>query len=171
MPSVMPRTPLLDIHALVKRTGIDARTIRRYAERGLIPRPDFAGKKTRYTHEHLVRLLAIRKLYETSAQLSVIQAELAKRSFAELEVLVGLAAPAEADKPVEVVAAPAPRDASATAIAPPASRGSASDFMSKGERWRKVALLPGLELMMREDATEFVRKVAREIEERYCATP
>jgi DNA-binding transcriptional MerR regulator len=155
MTSFMPRTPPLDIHALVKRTGIDARTIRRYIERDLLPRPDYAGRNTRYTHEHLVRLLAIKKLYETHARLSVIKAELTKRTFPELEAMVGLAsppppAPPKPTKPVEVVAAPAARE-------PPVS----------GERWVKVAILPGLELMMREDATELVRRIAREIEKKY----
>lgn len=160
----MSPTPPLDIHALEKKTGFDARTIRRYAERGLIPRPDNAGKSTRYTHEHVVRLLAIRKLYETTARLSVIEAELAKRSFSELEAFVGLAPPVNASEPAPREDAPAK---SVAAAVPTASTVPAS----KGERWVKLPLLPGLELMMRDDATDLVRRIAREIEERYRTSP
>ena len=167
MASRMPRGEMLDVHALVERTGFDARTIRRYIERGLLPRPILAGRQTRYGHEHLVRLLAIGKLYEKSGRLSVIQAELDKRSFPELEALAGLAEPGEVRGSVGDVVAPAARDASATSVEPAAPRATSMDAPSKGERWTKVTLLAGLELMVRDDATDFVRRIAREIEERY----
>jgi hypothetical protein len=37
-----------------------------------------------------------------------------------------------------------------------------------GEAWRRVALLPGLELLMAEDASPAVRQIAQQIQG-YCA--
>jgi hypothetical protein len=39
-----------------------------------------------------------------------------------------------------------------------------------GEDWSRVALLPGLELHVRSDAKDFVRRVAREIREKYATS-
>lgn len=154
----MPPETSFDIRALTKRTGFDARTVRRYAQRGLIPRPDFAGKDTRYGREHLVRLLAIRKLSERTLRLDALRAELSQRTFEELESLAGF---------TPSTSAPTPTNASPGATI---SKPGAAPKSLAGERWLRIALLPGLELMMRDGAPELVTRIATEIRERYAAS-
>ncbi|MGH3054299.1 MAG: helix-turn-helix domain-containing protein, partial [Gaiellaceae bacterium] len=49
---------------LADRTGMSERTIRYYIQFGLLPSPEGAGPKSRYTPSHLSRLTLIRMLQE-----------------------------------------------------------------------------------------------------------
>ena len=57
----------------------------------------------------------------------------------------------------------------APAVAPAPSPLPAEPRVALGEDWSRVALLPGLELHVRGDAKDFVRRVAREIREKYAS--
>jgi DNA-binding transcriptional MerR regulator len=128
-------------------TGFAARTIRNHAANGLIPKTDYGGSQTRYGREHLLRLLAIRKLKE-EFYLHEVKARLAKMSLQDLEAFVAQPQPATGSRPA------APR---------------ADDGPASGERWTLILLLPGLALQVRDDAAEVVQRIASEIERTYRA--
>lgn len=128
-------------------TGFTPRAIRSYVEKGLISGPVFRGASTTYDREHLLQLHAIRRLrQEEHLRFAVIKKRLAKISMADLEAM----APAEARPPAEAKPKPPPRA-----------------YPFKG--WDRVALLPGLELHLRSDASPLLRRVAEEIFARYGA--
>src|SRR5437763_8681914 len=78
---------------LASETGISARTVRYYVQRGLLPAPVFRGRDTAYSEEHLIRLHAIRRLQDRFLPLDAIQAELERRSLEELRQLAHGQAP------------------------------------------------------------------------------
>src|SRR5689334_5864835 len=47
---------------LAEKSEVEARTIRSYIERGLLPNADSRGRGAGYTQEHLTRLLLIKKI-------------------------------------------------------------------------------------------------------------
>lgn len=61
---------------LAEATGVSARTVRYYVQRGLLPAPAFHGRDTAYTEEHWLRLRAIRRLQDEFLPLDEIQARL-----------------------------------------------------------------------------------------------
>lgn len=76
------RTYKLD--ELAAEAEVSPRTVRYYVQRGLLPAPEFRGRDTAYTEDHLQRLRAIRRMQEQYLPLDAIQAELAQRPVAEL---------------------------------------------------------------------------------------
>jgi DNA-binding transcriptional MerR regulator len=140
------RTPLPEgflLGELAALAGVRPRSVRYYVERDLLPRPEFRGTATRYTREHLLRIFAIQKLQrEEHIDLDEIRMRLAAMSPADLEKY---APPA----PATHVAGPG--------LTPPAAPTYAS------ESWERVALLPGLELCVRADASPLVRRLVQEI--------
>ena len=74
----------MKLDELADASGVAARTVRYYVQRGLLPAPAFRGKDTAYGREHLLRLKAIRRLQEQHLPLDVIQAQLAGASDEEL---------------------------------------------------------------------------------------
>jgi DNA-binding transcriptional MerR regulator len=126
---------------LAAATGVSARTIRYYVQRGLLPAPDFRGKDTAYGREHLARLEAIRALQAAHLSLEEIQARLTGRSLAEIG---------------RVAAHPASAAPGGSAPAAPASLPSPAR-----ERWERIVLAEGVELHVRSDAPEASRELAR----------
>lgn len=70
---------------LAKAAGTSSRTVRYYVQRGLLPPPVFRGKDSAYSHEHLLRLRAIRKLQDAYLPLDAIAAELEGKSIEQIE--------------------------------------------------------------------------------------
>jgi DNA-binding transcriptional MerR regulator len=127
-------------------TGLTARTVRYYVERGLIPGPEPRGIATMYPHEQLVRLRALQRLRKTERlRLDAVRHRFATMSFAEIEAL----------------GAPPP------APPPPSPAGAAAPFAYA--RWDYIELLPGLELRGRSDAGAVLRRLAQEIRAQYGA--
>jgi DNA-binding transcriptional MerR regulator len=126
----------MKLEELARAAGVAPRTVRYYVQRGLLPAPVFKGRDTEYGEEHEVRLRAIRKLQETQfLSLDRIQALFDTRPLREVERLAG-APPLGAGV---VLAAPARADARA---------------------WRRIALAPGLELHVADDAEPKVKQLA-----------
>jgi len=116
-------------NVVVWATGITARAIRFYISRGLLPPPEFRGNATRYGREHFLRLLAIRKFRrEDRMGLEAIRRRLDSLDPAALEQFA---------PPAPAVA----QTATAGLVAPPAAT-------YKRESWERLALLPGLELLV-----------------------
>jgi Ca-activated chloride channel family protein len=141
--SVEPETYKLD--ELAEKAGASPRTVRYYVQRGLLPAPEFRGKDTAYTREHLVRLRAIKKLQERFLPLDAIQTELASRSLEDIErITEGGAAVSLRPEPSMVHPYRSPPNIG-------------------GSRWSKWEVAPGLELLLADGAADEVRELAEEI--------
>lgn len=138
---------------LAAAAGVSPRTVRYYVQRGLLPAPPFRGRDTAYTGEHLLRLRAIKRLQETFLPLDAIQAELEKRSPAELEGLAsggGPWPPVPSRGPLHFPGAPPhPR----MPLPPPRT----------GERVVRYVLRPGLELHLSEGADAATRALCEKL--------
>jgi DNA-binding transcriptional MerR regulator len=138
----LPVPPGWRIRDLAARCGVTARAIRYYVERGVLPAPEFHGSHTRYGDEHVARVFAIVAMQKERLDLDAIRRRLSVLSAADIHAYVP-APPAAAAPP------------SALTPPPPATYASA--------RWDHVALLPGVELVVRADVSPAVRKVVQEI--------
>jgi DNA-binding transcriptional MerR regulator len=136
----------MNVHELCERSGVGPRTLRLYFAKGLLDKPVFRGARTTYDEGHLLRVLAIRRLiHEKGYGFDGVRAELKKKS----------------DEEIRAMLAPPARAAAASAGA--AAGGPWLD----AERWERDALLPGLELSLRADASPAVRRLASEISTQY----
>jgi DNA-binding transcriptional MerR regulator len=162
---------------LSRHTGYSARRIRQYIQSGLLPRPKLAGSRTRYSREALGRLAAIlawRKDGLGSPQIKREVRALAPSKVEEWAALYDPEAPSEdADAKAEAEAGQK-SSSPATMPAPTAPGPSAPPAppspLVVGERWVRVPLVPGLDLMMLEGSGELVARLAHEIQAKYRAT-
>jgi DNA-binding transcriptional MerR regulator len=134
----------LSLTELAERVGLTPRGVRAWVAAGVLPRPALHGSATTYGPEHLVRARAAIALRKKGARLGEIARWLAKASPEELATL--------APPPARVVDAPPPPPPAPTFVA---------------DRWDRVQLLPGLELAVRADAPEVVRRIAADIVAHY----
>jgi DNA-binding transcriptional MerR regulator len=156
----MPDYSLAELAALA---DVTPRTIRFYIEQGLLPAPASLGPKSRYTDEHLERLLLIKKLQaahlplaEIRRQFGTIGAEVLKE-MAETEPPTRVSESA-VDYIRGVLGQPA-------VISPPAFRSvplpsgpapqTTTQPVSEPERsqWERVSLDPDIELHIRRPLT------------------
>jgi DNA-binding transcriptional MerR regulator len=151
---------------LAREAGVAARTVRYYVQRGLLPAPAFRGRDTTYDDGHLVRLRAIKRLQEAHLPLDEIQARLEGASPAELERLAGGPAPLPVDRDGCV---PPGRTGEPDGSHPYRSPPRRHEPAPVDETWRRIELVPGVELFVRTDAGAEARRVAREIESQYRA--
>jgi DNA-binding transcriptional MerR regulator len=131
----------LKLEELARQSGVSARTVRYYVQRGLLPAPVFRGRDTSYSSEHLLRLLAIRRLQDRFLPLDAIQAELARLGPDELRKLAE-------GKPA---AHPYREPAAVPHVEPPT------------EHWRRWELVPGLEIHLSDRADAMTRALADEL--------
>lgn len=75
------------IDELAKASGVSARTIRYYLQRGLLEAPEFRGPDTRYDERHLLALRAIRALQDAYLPLDAIAERVSGRSVPELAAI------------------------------------------------------------------------------------
>lgn len=144
------------LEELAEEASVSARTVRYYVQRGLLPKPDFRGRDTVYTEEHLLRLRAIRRLQERFLPLDAIQTELLSRSLEELrELAEGRDFRSPAGVTVEVGG-----PYRGPAWQPPTG-GSVN--AGRSTVWQRLALAPGLELHLSVDADPRVHALANEV--------
>jgi DNA-binding transcriptional MerR regulator len=138
------------IHDLVARTGVATRTIRRYIAQRVLPKANGYGRAARYGETHLKRLLVAKKL--RSDGLDNFNIPRWVREMTPEEIDLELAPPEGAARSPTAVEEEStrPRDA------------------SSHSRWLRIALVPGLELFVREGSGAVVDRLAAEIEERYA---
>jgi DNA-binding transcriptional MerR regulator len=181
---------------LVELTGVAPRTIRSYIVAGLVPRPEGAGLGAVYRDEHLVRLKTVTQMRRQGGSLEWIKGEIAGWSVArckrwlaqnapEPEPAGTAAQPATLAPPVaSPQQAPPPPAApslgeplegepvsqhhrlpgvTAATARPPAARGALPDV----PRWRVLPLLPKLAIVVGDDASPVVQRIAEEIYETY----
>jgi DNA-binding transcriptional MerR regulator len=179
-----PKTPApkdgLVIAELARISGVPLRTLRYYVQLGLLRPLEFRGTATRYPRRELLRLLGIPRMRaETRASLAEIKRKLDALADPELEAwLLSGPLPPGAAAALEApgrAAADIPRfDASRAAgnSEPCTFDAGTSAPVSRHERgpvetWQRVCLLPGLELMLRSDASPAVRRAAQSIYDDY----
>jgi DNA-binding transcriptional MerR regulator len=153
------------MNELVAQTGVAARTIREYMRLGILPRPEGYGMAARYSREHLLRLWAIASLRADGFLLDQVKARLAQMTPRQLAKYAPR--PPRAEEEEAPPPAPEPEPANEKALEKtPAEAPS----LPNATRWVIAPLLPGLALMVRDDASPIVRRAAAEIAERYGAT-
>jgi DNA-binding transcriptional MerR regulator len=108
----------------------DARTVRYDTTRGLLDPPAIRDRQAAYGRRHLLQLAAVKALQAAGLTLGAIQERLYGRSDAELEALLGAAAPAP--------------------------RATATPTVT----WHEVTLEPGLKLMVQAGWTPGARRDA-----------
>jgi DNA-binding transcriptional MerR regulator len=149
------------LRELAGLSGVAVRTIRMYLQRGVLPPPPFMGSATRYQRQHLVRLLAIRRLrVDEKLTLDAIRTRLAALSSEQLETL------ATANLPAGPLFA-----ALGNVTAPPATARPVRPSISPHlPRWVRIELALGLELHVRNDASVEVIELARRLRETCSAS-
>jgi DNA-binding transcriptional MerR regulator len=159
---------------LAQLTGLAETTVRYYMHRRIIQPIQVRGTATRYDRRSLERLLGVMrlKIEEQETTLADKQRKLDAMDDAELEqwVRAGSLPPAAAAalgfEPAPVVDLAGtitdakPHDE--TSMESPPALG-----IVEGEQWQRVALLPGLELMVRADAKGLARIAAQRICQEY----
>jgi DNA-binding transcriptional MerR regulator len=168
------------IEDLVSQSGVAARTIREWIRLGMLPRPQGAGPAAVYTREHLLRLWVISANRRQGVLLEDIKAVLDGMSPREMARFKPKGPAPTEPAPSPSQAAPAPKEAAPPApehAAPPKLEAGPSDDARlgptraalPGRLYAVVPLLPGLILMVDEQAPSIVQRAAREIVERYGA--
>lgn len=153
------------LRELAQLSGTAARTIRLYLQRDVLPRPAFAGSATRYQRRQLLWLCAIRRLRATERlTLAAIRTRLHALAAPELEAFATRDLPA--GKLAEALGL---RPPAGPAMPPPAPLAPApfaiGAELSRAACWRRVELALGLELHVREDASERVIELAQRVRE------
>lgn len=162
--------PRHSIRKLAELTGTNLRTLRRWVHTGAVSSTDFRGPATSYGARHVDEARAVKRLLGENLSLEAIRARLTPMSDDELARFIR-------PEPGADVLSPAASDASApdapaatatpTAV-PPEPTPTDPEATLAVERWEHVALLPGLQLLVRSDGGALVRRIAEEILERYA---
>jgi DNA-binding transcriptional MerR regulator len=183
------------IEELAEQAGVPVRTVRFYITERLLPGPGTRGREASYGEEHLLRLRLVRRLSERGQRLAQIREYLDGLTLDEVRALVAeedrdaaaLAAAARAPSPLTYIeellrrartTREAVKDATVGPRVPPTGKQAPSapapapsaparpePEPATGERWRRIALAPGLELHVRLDGTppdpQLVRRLLR----------
>ena len=142
-----PKLPLEGFSAaeLGAKVGVSARTIRYYTAQHVLPAAVFRGSATRYLHEHLVQVAAIRVLQRDHRwPLPAIRGHLDALPLADVERLASAILPELAPAAIEV-AAPAPP--------------AVSDV------WHRFTVVPGLEIHCYSGTSTEVKALARSLQQ------
>jgi len=131
----------LTLAELADRTGVSERTIRYYIQFGLLPAPEGAGPKTRYSRNHLGRLRLIRMLQDRHLPLSEIRKVLAQHSDQEIEKMAE--EPAARSRSSGRAAMSAQFRLSREALE---QRSAAQEARS---HWERISIAPDIELHVR----------------------
>ncbi len=138
-------TQTYKLNELAHEAGVSVRTVRYYVQRGLLQAPPFRGSDTVYTQAHLRRLKAIRLLQQRHFPLDAILAELERAG----------------DRGVDAIVRGEAHDAQVPAPFQP-STASMQGFAS----WRRIELVPGVELHVRDDVLQSERDFIQQVVDR-----
>jgi DNA-binding transcriptional MerR regulator len=142
----------LTLAELADRTGVSERTIRYYIQFGLLPAPEGAGPKTRYSRSHLGRLRLIRRLQDRHLPLSEIRKVLAQHSDEEIEKMTEEPAATSRSSALDYVQ---------SLLRPDTSQLNASILMRREaieqrsmaqearSHWERISIAPDIELHVR----------------------
>lgn len=145
---------------LTAKTGISASQLHRWVRAGLLPGHPSRGMGVRYDEAFVQRAITIAQLLREGLTLEEVQQHLEHAATTSLAPAPALATAAAATDP-------------AAASAPTSTRaqpGETAPADYPAERWERVVLLPGLELIVRTDAGPVLRRIAGEIWKQYGST-
>ncbi len=162
---------------LSKLTGYSDRTIRRYVDLGLVPAPKRDGRMARFTREHLGRFWAIAcRRREDRWGSPDVRDELQEMTLEEAlewadkrDPLAPSAAPLASSPLASTSVSPQPTAAATIATPAEPTPGAPGAALAEPLRWGRIPLLPGMDLVVREGASEIVVRLAREIVAKYGA--
>ncbi len=168
-------SPTYSMDELVALTGIPARTIRHYIKEGLLPKTRYASNATTYSRETLGLLGAILQLRRgKGVSIPVHARKLRALPPDDVEALAEELDPQAQDDEGEeltvATTATATATPAATATATATATPTATATLETAERWLRVPLLPGLDLMLLDGSGDVVTRIAHEIQSRYRAT-
>ena len=149
----------LKLDELAARAKTSARTVRYYVQRGLLPPPVFRGKDSAYGEGHLLRLRAIQALQAAFLPLDAIKATLAGASERDLEKMANGDLSGAHVQQTPHVRRPAERDDAV-------NEGHARAKRTTAVRWEKIVLMPGVELLVSDEAEPAAKKFAERTIER-----
>lgn len=160
----------LGIAELAQRAGVTPRTIRYYVAEGLLPPPGGRGQRRSYGQEHVRRLDTIRRLKAAYLPLQ----EIRRRLNCDGDAIDGVVAPdtsvatgrtdlsrpgsVPGDSAIATARSAQWKSASVTSVGTlpgssgPLQMGHAEVYESTDAVWRRVTLVPGVELHVRETA-------------------
>lgn len=169
------------IRELAQYSGVTAATIRTYVQRGLLARVKFYGTATRYPRDHLLRILATQYLRARGFKhLDDVRRKLDSWSPAEMErwllqfplhqaalAALGHGAKSTAAPPAEATPSSPPQVNSQVSTeassSPSTNEKLAPTATVPHESWRRVVLLPGLELHLKDDAAPIAARLAQRL--------
>jgi DNA-binding transcriptional MerR regulator len=166
---------------LEARSGVSARTIRDYIRSKFVEPPRGHGPGATYTEEQLLRVTLIARLRARKTGWDIIGDRLGSWSLQKMRAFVRQtdppappsAAPAQEPavegEPVAPAEAPRHPEADTTTeldVTPDRREGE----LPGGAHFVMAPVLPGLALLLRHDAAPLVKRIAREILEKYAAT-
>jgi len=163
----MPTEQEYAIGELADLVGVTPRTIRYYVSIGLLPAPEQAGPKTRYTEGHLKRLHLIRRLQRQHLPLGEIGERIARLDDEAVEAALDAdVAPRPADSALDYInriqggpppalterqeVTPAPLRAETRSLAEPSPPRHKQPPLDTRTRWERVPLSESVELHIRE---------------------
>lgn len=166
----------LTLKELVKATEVSERTIRYYIQEGVLPAPQGLGPASRYSLEHIERLILVRRFKAALLPLSRIKELFSEFTLDELEVFAEhlhdelatsavntirskgtdtlnnkLAVRTEIEEPLEVFSPPELSLEQKNTNEYGAEPEAAIDFAG---RWNRISLAPGLELHYQENGPQ-----------------
>lgn len=149
---------------------VNPRLVRYYTTQGVLDRPQRVGREARYRYRHLLQLLVVRRLLQEGYSTSAIQPITTEKSNQALESLLqgGMQVTIEAANPALAFLqsvqerSPSPSQAARSASLPspsasPMARSSARSRSADSSdtetisHWRRVEILTGLEIQVRDD--------------------
>ena len=146
---------------LAKLANLTETTVRYYVAQRLLRPIEVRGTQTRYDRTQLLLLLGFKRLYaEGKSTLEAKKKKLDAMGVVELERWL-------ATGPLPAAAAEALGLQNTVAQAPSSIMSTTEIAEVPSERWQRVTLLPGMELLWREDAKEPVRHAVRRICDEY----
>jgi hypothetical protein len=149
-------------------TGVPVRTLRSFVERQLIAQPAFYGTKTRYGRDFVVRVLAIQSLRAERLRGEAFDRVYRGLSAAELEARAGRVGSEAARRALGLAGASGAAGGAATSGAAASAvdeGGMGAPWQvarPEGRWWFRVPVLPGLELLLNEQSSPLVRRLAKQ---------
>lgn len=160
---------------LAQLTELPESTIRYYLNRRLIRPSEFRGTITRYQRRELMRLVAILR-WKTEGELTLAEITRRLNAMTEGELESWLRSgpiPAAASTALGITGTALSIQSPSAPLSVPSSTLATASRSAPGrsslEQWQRIALLPGLDLMLRSDANEAARVVAQRIVEEYAS--
>jgi len=153
---------------LAQLTGLSETTFRFYVQQRLIRPNERRGTATRYARRELLRLLALSRLrFEGKTTLEQKKQKLDSMGDSKVEARLRTG-----PVPQAVAKALGFETVQRSNQSSTASQTAAGDLRKSGvERWQRITLLPGLELMLSADAKVPAQLAAQRIIDEYVVSP